>query len=54
MEEVRRGKQQARNQYVPREEKTTEEKEPKVLIPPEKNDTMKRVYAYLMQKKAYQ
>ena len=32
----------------PKEEKTTEEKEPKVLIPPEKNDTMKRVYAYLM------
>ena len=35
----------------PKEEKTTEEKEPKVLIPPEKNDTMKRVYAYLMQKR---
>lgn len=34
----------------PKEEKIIEEKEPKVLIPPEKNDTMKRVYAYLMQK----
>lgn len=38
------GKRAAR----PREEETTEEKEPKVLVPPEKNDTMKRVYAYLM------
>lgn len=35
----------------PKKEKTTEEKEPKVLVPPEKNDTMKRVYAYLMQKR---
>lgn len=35
----------------PKEEKIIEEKEPKVLIPPEKNDTMKRVYAYLMQKR---
>lgn len=35
----------------PKEEETTEEKEPKVLVPPEKNDTMKRVYAYLMQKR---
>ena len=41
------GKRAAR----PREEETTEEKEPKVLVPPEKNDTMKRVYAYLMQKR---
>ena len=32
-------------------EKNEEEKEPKVLEPPKKNDTMKRVYAYLMQKR---
>ncbi len=41
------GKRAAR----PRGEETTEEKEPKILVPPEKNDTMKRVYAYLMQKR---
>lgn len=34
------GKRAAR----PRGEETTEEKEPKILVPPEKNDTMKRVY----------
>ncbi len=35
----------------PKEEQATEEKEKKVLVPPKKNDTMKRVYAYLMQKR---
>ena len=34
------GKRAAR----PRGEETTEEKEPKILVPPEKNDTMKRVW----------
>ena len=33
------------------EEKNQEEKEPKGLEPPKKNDTMKRVYAYLIQKR---
>lgn len=35
----------------PKKEEPTEEKEAKVLVLPEKNDTMKRVYAYLMQKR---
>ncbi len=33
------------------DEKPVSEKERKILVPPEKNDTMKRVYAYLMQKR---
>lgn len=36
---------------ISREGEETLEKERKPLVPPEKNDTMKRVYAYLMQKR---
>lgn len=34
-----------------RDEKPVSRKERKILVPPEKSDTMKRVYAYLMQKR---
>ena len=49
---LRNKEQEYGTQELPEEEPEEQEvEEPKVLEPPKKNDTMKRVYAYLMQKR---